>query len=95
MSSKPCPAGATATLALIDQITDLELEEARLQREIDAVQPQVKRLHEVRNEHNQRARQLAEQLRSMDVHTPGNAGWEGRAAWFLGEIVRQARGGAP
>jgi hypothetical protein len=95
MSSRPSPAGAAKAIELIDQVAALNDEEARLQRTIDAVQPHVERLQKVRVERAGCARQLGEHLRSMDVDSPGNCGWEGRFAWLLGEVLRQARGGTP
>lgn len=86
MSGKPWPDGVTQAMALIQRKAALEAEASKLR-------PQVARLEKVEEEWATAAEALQKLLTSMDISADqkGNWGWEGRFAWFLEEMVRQAR----
>ncbi|HVZ32265.1 MAG TPA: hypothetical protein VG963_07565 [Polyangiaceae bacterium] len=84
MSSKPSKQGVeelvadlTALRTLRDEIADIESKLPRLKR--------------AREEYALLHHAVAHRLRSMDVHTDGNGGWEDRVVWFLLELQRQAQ----
>lgn len=85
MSGKPYPAGATRAIALIDRI-------AQADRLIAELEPAVGLLRTATAERARAWTELTELLRRMDVESVGNAGYEGRTAWLLAEVVRQLRG---
>jgi hypothetical protein len=85
LSSKPHQAGARRALALIDEI-------AANDTVIDERRKSVAILRTAEERADQLGRELADLLRSMDVESVGNAGYGGRTAWLLTEVVRLVRG---
>jgi hypothetical protein len=83
MSSKPTPQGVAKTITILKSIHELHAECERLA-------PIALRLRAAREELSKLKMMLEDQLRSMDVEETGNAGWESRFGWFLGEFLRQA-----
>ena len=82
MSSKPYPGGVAEVVKLLSEVDALDAEAKRLR-------PAAQRLKEVEAQSETLRRRLPELLRSMDVESPGNFGWEGRMGWFLAEMRRQ------
>lgn len=85
MSGKPHPAGARRALALID-LLDANA------RVIEEHEKSVATLRTAKEERGRLSGELHELLRTMDVESTGNFGYEGRTAWLLAEVVRLARG---
>lgn len=82
MSGKPSPDGVAETIALLEKVAGLD-------REIEAIVRQLPRLALAKSERETAFRELVEKVDGMDVAQRGNAGWEGRMGWFLGELLRQ------
>lgn len=83
MSGRPSPAGAAEVIALVRNIGALRQEAVELEKSVAQLRRVIDRRQTL--EHD-----LYEALRSMDVESPGNHGWEGRMSWFIAEIVEQA-----
>jgi len=88
MSGKPNPEGVAQVVALLDRC-------AACDEEIDELQERIARdTARVRTLTGNRDGAWAEHLalmRQMDVDSPGNTGFERRAAWFLVEMRRQIK----
>jgi hypothetical protein len=87
MSSKPYPGGVAEVVKLLTEVDALDAEAATLR-------PHARRLSEVESQAETLRRRLPELLRSMDVESPGNYGWERRMGWFLAEMRRQLLSGS-
>lgn len=82
MSRLPHKEGVAEVVALLDKVATLEAEAEELR-------PKAERLCAVDAELRGLRQRLPDLLRSMDVESPGNFGWERRMGWFLAEMRRQ------
>ncbi len=73
---------------MLDELSACEAEISSLKPRVETLTAQ---LEAARTRRHTLSRDLSEKLRSMDVESPGNHGWEGRFGWFLAEMLRQAR----
>jgi hypothetical protein len=87
MSRLPHPDGVAEVVSLLAEVDALE-------SEADQLRPKAQRLQEVEAQAESLRRRLPELLRSMDLESPGNFGWERRMGWFLAEMRRQLHGDA-
>lgn len=83
MSGKPHSAGVTQVLDLLEDMR-------RTLAEVHDLQAKVIRLKSLEASYTAAGRKYDELLRSMDLATSGNIGWEGRMQWFLTELARQS-----
>lgn len=88
MSGKPHPQGATRTIEIIGRMEAIRAESEALDSSIRVAQA---KLQPLREEYAQLMSEFDKLIMSMDLHAPANAGYEGRMAWFLGEIYRQSQ----
>ena len=82
MSSLPHPEGVAEVVALLARVDALDAE-------IETLRPKAERFNAAQAEVETLRRRLPELLRSMDVESKGNMGWERRMGWFLAEMRRQ------
>lgn len=90
MSRLPSPDGVTEIVKLLAEVDALDAEVAELR---PTVEPLVTRLQAAETKARELRAKLPELLRSMDVESPGNFGWERRMGWFLAEMRRQITAG--
>lgn len=82
MSSKPHSEGAKRLIEIVR-------EDRKLRREALALGKAIKRLKEVEDQLHALNKEFVDLLVSMDCESTGNAGWQGRTGWLIGEIIRQ------
>lgn len=86
MSGKPSPEGILSLRLTLDKLAVIGSKVSRLQAE---VAERSARLAELQAEQNDLACRVPEMLRSMDIASDGNWGWEGRIVWALRELAAQ------
>ena len=84
MSGLPYPEGVSKVIELLDSV-------AKCDTEIKRIQGEVSKLEDLQGQRRSLWKEYVKLMDDMDVDTPGNFGFENRAAWFLMEMRRQIK----
>jgi hypothetical protein len=88
MSGKPSPQGVAELWELIAAASALSNEVATLNSTILVAST---RLRDASEEYTDTHRKIRDKMQQMDIASDGNAGWEGRLAWFLAQFYRHSK----
>ncbi len=83
MSSKPSEQGVEELRKLLKNLRELGAE-------ITDLREKTARLKAAEEAYGRNYHAVCELLKKMDTDNTGNAGWQGRLVWLLGELYRQA-----
>jgi hypothetical protein len=87
MSGKPYPAGVEELSKQLRLLTAAQEDVARTEHVISEHQEKLK---VAREQEKAALEDIKALMAEMDVHAPGNFGYEGRMLWVLKELNRQA-----
>ena len=87
MSGLPSEEGVEKLRQAAARVRELDEEATRLRA---LMKQHTEALQAAEYERGKRAHEVVELLRSMDVASEGNYGWERRVVWFLSELATAA-----
>jgi hypothetical protein len=86
MSGKPSPQGVREFIAALEKMKAASSRSVQLEAQIQGAQAE---LNAAITSYNDARQAIFKMMGEMDVASNHNAGWEGRMAWFLGELYGQ------